>query len=421
LNSPTAKPEKEYPMSEFRPTRRSFTGSLLGLPAITLFPERLLAQSGPIRIGCLFPLTGAAGAYGPNMAKAAQRTVEWINSDGGGVLGGRKLEILVEDSESNATAGVNAAKKLIEVYNVSCLIGLWNSSVAMAVKPITIGKKLALFVSGSADQITEGDNQGLVWRFQARGKDWGPAIARAMLKSGAKSSAVMCLQNPFTVTMVEPFANEFKKGGGQVVETVYYNPGQTSYRAEVEKVFASKPDAVFFPSLLPDFTVIAKEVFRSGFSAKLFTLSIAGDSEGKFAQNVGNEVAEGINHLQPTPPVNSPAYKQFLKLMGEPEGKLFLFACNTYDQVAVLSMCIEASKTDVSADWVKNIRNITNGPGDTVSNPIDGLKAIRSGKRLNYSGAGSDCDFNERGDLISREFSQFVIKGGKSELVSTTM
>ena len=398
-------------------TRRDVTASLLAASAVTILPTRLLAQAGPIRIGGIFPLSGAAAAYGPNMVKAAQRTVEWINKDAGGVLGGRKLELLVEDSESSATAGVNAAKKLIDAQNVSCLIGFWNSSVAMAVKPITIEKKLALFVSGSADQITAGDNKGLVWRFQARGKDWGPVIARAMLKSGVKKTAVMCLQNPFTVTMVEPFANEFKKGGGSVVETVYYNPGQTSYRAEVEKVFASKPEGVFFPSLLPDFTVISKEIFRSGFSAKLFTLSIAGDSEGKFAAGVGNDVAEGINHLQPTPPVGSPAYKGFLKLMGEPDGKLFLFACNTYDQVAVLSMCIEAGKTDVSAEWVKKIRAITNGPGATVTNPIDGLKAIRAGKTVNYSGAGSDCDFNETGDLISREFSQFVIKAGKNVLV----
>lgn len=404
-------------MTDRNLTRRGFTASLLAAPAITLLPERLLAQTGPIRIGGIFPLSGAAAAYGPNMVKAAQRSVEWINSEGGGLLGGRKLEILIEDSESNATAGVNAAKKLIEAQNVSALIGFWNSSVAMAVKPITIEKNLAIFVSGSADQITAGDNKGLVWRFQARGKDWGPVIARAMLKSGVKTTAVMCLQNPFTVTMVEPFAEEFKKGGGKVVETVYYNPGQTSYRAEVEKVFAAKPEGVFFPSLLPDFTVISKEIFRSGFSAKLFTLSIAGDSEGKFAASVGNEVAEGINHLQPTPPVDSSAYKKFLKLMGEPDGKLFLFACNTYDQVAVLSMCIEAAKTDVSANWIKSIRAITNGPGETVDNPIDGLKAIRAGKKVNYTGAGSDCDFSEIGDLISREFSQFVIKGGKNVLV----
>lgn len=398
-------------------TRRGFAASMLAMPSMLLLPERLRAQTGPIRIGGLFPLSGAAAAYGPNMAKAAQRAVDWINGEAGGVLGGRKLEILIEDSESNATAGVNAAKKLIEAQSVSCLIGLWNSSVAMAVKPITIEKKLALFVSGSADQITAGDNKGLVWRFQSRGMDWGPVIARAMLKSGVKKTAVMCLQNPFTTTMVEPFATEFKNGGGTVVETVYYNPGQTSYRSEVEKVFAAKPEGVFFPSLLPDFTVIAKEVYRSGFSAKLFTLSIAGDSEGKFAQGVGNDVAEGINHLQPTPPTDSPAYKRFLKLMGEPDDRLFLFACNTYDQVAVLAMCMEAAKTDVSADWIKHIRQITNGPGEAVHDPIEGLKALRAGKAVNYSGAGSNCDFNDSGDLISREFGQFVIKNGKNAFV----
>lgn len=395
--------------------RRTLLAGLSAAPLMMVLPRSPAAQTGPIRVGGLFPLTGAAGAYGPAMAKAAKLTVDWINGDGGGVLGGRKLELLVEDTESNATAGVNAAKKLIETQDVSCLIGVWNSPVAMAVKPITIEKNMVLFVSGSADQITTGDNKGLVWRFQARGKDWGPTIARAMLKTGVKKVSILGLQNPFTVSMADPFAAEIRAGGGEVLETVFYNPGQPSYRAEVEKVFSKKPDAVFLPALLPDFTAIAKEVFRSGFTSKLFTLSIAGDSEGKFVEGVGLEVAEGVNHLQPTPPIESGAYKKFLRLMGEPDGKLFLFACNTYDQVGVLAMCIEKARSATSSIWVKELRRITNGPGEAVDNPIDGLKAVRAGKEINYSGAGSDCEFNEQGDLVSREFSHFVIKKGKNE------
>ncbi len=404
-------------------SRRRLLGGVTAGAALGMLPgwRHALAQgSGPIKIGLIVPLTGAAGAYGPAMAKAGRLTAEYINKETGGILGNRPLQVIIEDSESSATSGVAVARKLIDVENVVAITGVWNSSVAMSVRPITLERNLALLVSGSADQITEGDNKGLVWRFQARGRDWGTVIARAMLKDGVRKVSMLGLQNPFTSGMVEPFAAEIKRGGGEVLDLAYYNPNQPSYRAEVEKVFERKPDGVFMPALLPDFTAIAKEIYRSGFNSKVYTLSIAGDSEGRFVKNVGPEVAEGINHLQPIPPVSSPAYKRFLSLMGEPEGKLFLFACNTYDQISMIAMAMEKARSTASPEFVKQFPPIANGPGETVYNAVDGLKLIRAGKLVNFSGAGSDVTFKPNGDLASRDFGHYVIRGGKNQLVKVT-
>ncbi|MEY3938169.1 MAG: hypothetical protein RL659_1010 [Pseudomonadota bacterium] len=102
------------------------------LPSIWISPTVFAQGTGPIRIGLLVPLTGAAAAYGPEMAKAGRVAAELINKEAGGILGGRKIEVLIEDSESSATAGVAAARKLLDIDKVSILAGVWNSSVAMA-------------------------------------------------------------------------------------------------------------------------------------------------------------------------------------------------------------------------------------------------------------------------------------------------
>lgn len=407
-------------MDKIHGSRRALLSGITAGAALGVLPgwRHAFAQgSGPIKVGLIVPLTGAAGAYGPAMAKAGRLTAEYINKEAGGVLGGRPIHVVVEDSESNATAGVAVARKLIDVEKVVAIAGVWNSPVAMSVKPITLERNLVLLVSGSADQITEGDNKGLVWRFQARGRDWGTVIARAMLKDGVRKASMLGLQNPFTSGMVDPFVAEMKNGGAEVLDVTYYNPNQPSYRAEVEKVFGRKPEGVFMPALLPDFTAIAKEVYRAGFSSKMYTLSIAGDSEGRFVKNVGTEVAEGINHLQPIPPLNSPAYRKFLNLMGEPEGKLFLFACNTYDQIAMLAMAMERARSASSPEFAKQLMSIANGPGQVVDNPIEGLKLIRAGKPVNYTGAGSVVEFKPNGDLANRDFGHYVIRSGKNQLV----
>ncbi|WP_020203065.1 MULTISPECIES: ABC transporter substrate-binding protein [Cupriavidus] len=401
--------------------RRAFLRAAGASLAALAAPQLALAQGGgPIRIGVLVPLSGGGGAYGQGMANAARKAADYINAEAGGVLGGRKLEILVEDSESNPTAGVAAARKLLDVGKVSAIVGLWSSAVAMAIKPLTIEKGIPLLVSGSGDEVTQGDNKGLVWRFQARGSDWGAVFARAALKDGARKASLLVLQTPFTLSMVEPFAAEFRKGGGQVLDTVFYNPNQPSYRAEVEKVFGKKPDAVFLPSYLPDLSAIAREVYRSGFSdTRIYANSSSADAEGAFIKNVGKAVAEGIHHIQSIPPADSTAYKTFARVAGIPAGTLAIFPSNVWDEISVLALAIERAGSADPQVFARSILPVVNGPGKTVENPVDGLKALRARQAIAYSGAGSHFQFTPTGDQLNREYGHFVIRNGANQLVDT--
>lgn len=51
-------------------------------------------------------------------------------------------------------------------------------------------------------------------------------------------------------------------------------------------------------------------------------------------------MAEGIYHLQPAPPLDTPSYKKFVKEMG-PAGTVFLFAGNAHDQICVTALAME--------------------------------------------------------------------------------
>ena len=395
------------------------TGAAAGALALSApFIRPSWAATGPIKIGMVIPFTGATGAYGPEMEKAAKLVVKAIN-DGGGLLGGRPVELIIEDSETNPTAGAAATKKLLDLNDVSCIIGYWGSPIAMASKQLLIDAKKVMMVSCAANPVTEQPHNGLIWRFQAKSTQWGPAGAKIMKQRGYKNIAVLAQQNPFILPMIDPFIEEFEKGGGKVTQNLTYLPEQPSYRAEVEKVFGPEPDAVFIPGLLTDFTSIVKEVYRGGFDSKICTLSIAGDANGRFLKNVGAEVAEGIDHYQPAPPLTSPNYKKFIQMMGEPEGTVFLFAGNAFDQMWVAALAMEKAGTDVSADWTKMVPEVSNPPGAMTGDGMEALKMIRAGEKVAYVGAGADCDFNEMGDQLNRSFLHRVIKDGKNEYVQT--
>ncbi|MEQ1806367.1 MAG: ABC transporter substrate-binding protein [Burkholderiaceae bacterium] len=401
-----------------RPTRRKVLKSTAALGAPLAFPYLNLAhaQGAPIPIGVALPLTGNAGAYGPDMGEAAKRTAAKINA-AGGILGGRKLELFIEDSESSASVAANLTQKFINVHKCQSCIGYWGTPEGMSSRPIVVQNKVVLMVSSAANAITEGDSQGYVWRFQMKATDWGIVISRAALRLGFKSVGILGLQNAFVLPIMKVFEEQMKAAGRQVMDALVYNPEQPSYRAEVERVFGKKPEAVYCFGLLPDFVSIMKEVYRGGFDSKVVALSIMADAEGKFVQAVGNQVAEGIRHFQPMPDVSAPGYKRFLQLMGAPADRVFLFPPNTHDQVAITALAMERAKSPMAVDWSKQIIAVGNGPGQEVDDVVDALKLVREGKPINFQGAGSTCDFTPNGDQLGRGMGQWVITGGKSVFV----
>jgi len=374
------------------------------------------AQGSPIPIGVGLPLTGNAGAYGPDMAEAAKRTAAKINA-AGGVLG-RKLELFIEDSESSAAVAANLTQKFINVHKAQACVGYWGTPEGMSSRPIAIQNKTVLMVSSAANAITEGDTQGYVWRFQMKATDWGIVISRATIdKLGFKSVGVLGLQNAFVLPIMKVFEERMNAAGRTVVDSLIYNPEQPSYRAEVERIFGKKPEAVFCFGLLPDFVSIMKEVYRGGFDSKVVALSIMADAEGKFVQAVGDKVAEGIRHFQPMPDVSAPGYKRFLQLMGAPTDRVYLFPPNTHDQIAITALAMERAKSPMAADWSKQIVNVGNGPGQQIDDVAEALKVVKAGKPIDFQGAGSTCDFTPNGDQIGRGMGQWIIKGGKSQFV----
>lgn len=377
------------------------------------------APSGaPIRIGLLAPLTGSGGAYGKEEETAAKAAAAHINAHGG-VLG-RPLEIVVADDETTPTAGVSAARKLIDVDGVVAITGVWSSAVALAVRPVALEKSVALLPVGSADELTEGDNKGLVWRFQTNGKNWGQAFANVAYKDGAKTASILVLQTPFTLSTVKPFAERFAQQGGKVLDTLYFNPNQPSYRAEVEKIFSKKPDAVFLPSYIPEFSAIVREIYRSGYESKLYTFSHAADSGGKFVQNVGKAAAEGVNHVQATPVGNNASYQIYLKQTKQPEGTIVAFGANVFDEINVLALAIEKAKSTKAVDFSKEIANVVNTKGPDVHDPVQGLQLIREGKPFRYSGATADFRFAPNGDQVDLDYGHYRVLNGVSKLVGTT-
>ena len=89
----------------------------------------------PVKLGLVAALTGKSALSGEAITRGLEVAIDEVNA-AGGVLGGRSLELVSRDDESDPAKGVAAARELIERENVALVFGGLDSPVSLAMLPV---------------------------------------------------------------------------------------------------------------------------------------------------------------------------------------------------------------------------------------------------------------------------------------------
>ena len=114
-----------------------------------------LAQK-PVKLGVLTPLSPPGdAAAGQLIVRGAKMAAEDINARGG-VLGGRKIELVIEDDSGTPEKGSAGLRKLATQDQVAAVVGQFHSSVTAAVQVLAEQFQVPLFLTqASAKSLTE--------------------------------------------------------------------------------------------------------------------------------------------------------------------------------------------------------------------------------------------------------------------------
>lgn len=204
----------------------------------------------PVRIGIVTPLSGASATYGQDTKKGAELAAEKINEKGG-ILGGRKIELIFEDDKGTPQGGVAAVQKLISVNRVNAITGGSNSSVVLAESSITRGRILHVNSAAQADAITE---QGGPWLFQIN--NTVSAISRVfnvyitdVLKP--KTVAYMGENTEFNKTVLELLRGSLKAKNIEIVNVSTYDADTNDFTSIITKIKSLKPDLLYVSDAYP--------------------------------------------------------------------------------------------------------------------------------------------------------------------------
>jgi branched-chain amino acid transport system substrate-binding protein len=397
-----------------RQNRRTVLKGAAALAAAASLPHRARAQAEPLRLGVLTPLTGAGGADGPRMLKAMQLVAEEVNAMGG--LLGRKIELVVEDGQTNPEAAVRAARKLIEVNKVPVIMGTWASAVTTAVAPVCWESKTFLTTVSGADSITQLPHQGFLIRTQPNSQLQGKAHAEFIASLGIKRVFVMAIQAPFAIPTRNRLEEILKKNGSELVGALIYEKEKTTYRSEVDEALRAKPDLIYLNGYAPDTIVTLRDIYRAGFTGPRFAQSYA--VPAKTLETLPAEVTENIYTGQPSANIGSRPFELAVKRLGiaEPDS----YECQATDWISIVVLTIAKAKEATGQALRDNVRKITQGDGEKVASAVEGLKALAEGKEINYEGASGPCDFTDAGDIFDCRFRYVKVEGGKFKFLKVT-
>ena len=282
--------------------RTLLLGGTAALSAGTL--SAFAQNTGEIRIGLTYPLSGAAAQIGVDAQKAFETAVEIVNNSydfdlplakGIGLpgLGGAKIRLIFADHQSDPQKGRAEAERLITQENVCSIIGSYQSAVAVTVSQ-TCERYQVPFVSAENSSPSL-HKRGLKYFFRPSPHDEMYTAAMfdffdAMKKKGAKIDT-LSLFHEDTIFGTDSGNTQSKlaaERGYKIVTDIKYRANTPSLSAEVQQLKAANADVLMPSSYTTDSILLIRTMAELGYKANAIVAQDAGFSDQPLYDAVGN-------------------------------------------------------------------------------------------------------------------------------------
>ena len=361
------------------------------------------AESCPVKIGGILPLTGSMAPITKKIAQAAELAIEHVNQGGG--IKGCPVQFILRDDQGQPTVGVDAAKYLVEVERVPAFTGTISSGVTgPIISAVTAPSKVVqITCCSTASPFTlDGRSNGYFFRTIPTSKTQAYATASETARRGFKKTVVIYINTDFGTDMLRFYKAAVAKLGGDVIGEVPYNDNQPSYRAEVTKALATKPESLLLIGFPKDGVTIVREWLSLGgtktiaLNNSMRTMDFVNGVGAKFIEDVF-----GMDNAQVAGPqvdAFNHAFEEKFKTDTKGPG-----VHTQYDALMVMALAMNIAK-DLTGPSIKDAVRRVHVPNGTPvgTGPAEYKKAlelIKAGKPIKYFGATGPIEFDANGDV----------------------
>jgi len=249
------------------------------------------AQAGPIKIGLLAPLTGVVASGGKEMVEGVQFYLDQVK----GEMGGRKVELVIEDDASNPDTALQKARRLVEQGNCHMLIGNLLANTGLAVANYVKGTGTPYFIPIiAADDLTQRQRIKNVIRVAGySASEFTHPLGDWALKQGYKKIATISQDYTFGHEQCGGLAQVFTEGGGEIVQQFWHPLNTADFSPYLGQIADLKVDAIFAMETGADATRFIQQYSSFGLKAKTPLLAAMNGTDQSVIRTLGEE-CEGI-------------------------------------------------------------------------------------------------------------------------------
>jgi branched-chain amino acid transport system substrate-binding protein len=382
------------------PTRRRL-GGLAALAAAAMSIAAIPAAAQEVRIGFLGSITGPIAQLVPPIVRASQLAVEQINAQGG-LLGGRRASLIVADDQCNAQGANDGANKLVNVDQVTAIVGaLCSGATIAAANSVAIPNNVPMVSPASTSPaITTLQDKDLIYRIVPSDAYQGQVMAKYLMDKNVRKVALTWINNDYGRGFSGSFRDAYTKLGGAVTQAEAHEPNQPSYRALLATLSRDKPDALV---VLAYAGGSGLPIIRQSLEGGFFNRFVGGD--GMRDDVLIREIGAASLNILITQPVSLPGNtslevfnKDFAAVGGNTSS---IFVAQGYDAAFLIALAIQRAGSTDRAAVTRALRQVTAAGGEPIG-PGEWKKAVdavAAGKQIKYAGASGAIDFDANGDV----------------------
>jgi len=375
-----------------------------------------------LTIGDSIPLTGDLADYGPPGQKASDLAVSVINKAIQQAGVDDSVKVVHEDNETNPQAAVQAARKLVDSDNASCITGAWASSDTIpTAQSVSIPDGvLQISPASTADEITDLNDDGLVNRTSPPDSFQGPTLANTVADSlgGAQGKTVNigARNDAYGTGLTQTFGDAWKDLGGSVGQQIAYDPEQPSYDSEAGQITSGNPDAIVIIDFPETFVKVAPALQRTGNwdpNKGWFTDGLASSS---LTEDVDPAIVSGMRGTAPGAPDKGEASTAFDQLYTSTDPKDVdrqTFDAQQFDATVLCYLAAVAAGSTDGKDMADKLTDVSapRGTPYTWEQLPEAIKALKDGQDIDYQGASGAIDMDDAGDATAGVYDIYTFKG----------
>ena len=315
----------------------SFFRGFLAVAALALFAATGASAQDKVRIGLIYTLTGPPSVLGQQSKNAFELAVKEL----GGKMGGKEVELHVVDDTLKPDVAIQKVKELIDRDKVDIVVGPIFSNILVAIhKPVMDAGKILISTNAGASSFAGANCNANFFVTSYQNDQIYEALGKVATDKGYKKVYALVPNYQAGKDALAGFKLTYK---GTIVEESLVPLNNLDFSAEISKINASKPDALF--TFMPGGLGISliKQFNQAGLKGKLPVLSAFTADEATLPAL--GDAAEGIfGALTWAPDMNTPANKKFVAAYEEAYKAIpASYAMQAYDAAKLINSAVTAT------------------------------------------------------------------------------